>query len=134
MNAPALLTLTSRQREVFDALTRHHREHGVMPTYKELQAALGIASPFGIKGHLDALATKGWLTHGGWKARSIRLTPAALRTLRCVRAEGGRVLVRHAALGESLTAEEARERAAELLRAAEATKGVDSLEGRRNGD
>jgi repressor LexA len=63
--------LTARQQEVLDFIQAHHREHGVSPSIREIQAHFGLASPFGIQRHLDALTEKGALTRLDGKARGI---------------------------------------------------------------
>jgi repressor LexA len=64
-------TLTARQQQVLDFVHRHHRQHGVSPSLREIQAHFGLASPFGIKRHLDALAAKGALQRLDGKARGL---------------------------------------------------------------
>lgn len=63
--------LTDRQQQVLDFIHAHHREHGVSPSLREIQAHFGLASPFGIKRHLDALTTKGALRRLEGKARGL---------------------------------------------------------------
>lgn len=69
-------TLTDRQKEVLAFIHAHHREHGVSPSLREIQAHFGLASPFGIKRHVDALTAKGALHRLDGKARG--LLPAQL--------------------------------------------------------
>jgi len=63
--------LTDRQQQVLDFIHAHHREHGVSPSLREIQAHFGLASPFGIKRHLDALTAKGALRRLEGKARGL---------------------------------------------------------------
>lgn len=63
--------LTDRQQQVLDFVHRHHRQHGVAPSLREIQAHFGLASPFGVKRHLDALAAKGALQRLDGKARGL---------------------------------------------------------------
>lgn len=63
--------LTERQRQVLEFIHAHHRQHGVSPSIREIQAHFGLASPFGIQRHLDALTEKGALTRLDGKARGI---------------------------------------------------------------
>src|SRR3954469_19376400 len=63
--------LTDRQQQVLDFIHAHHRQHGVSPSIREIQAHFGLASPFGIQRHLDALTEKGVLTRMDGKARGI---------------------------------------------------------------
>jgi repressor LexA len=67
--------LTERQQQVLDFIHGHHRQHGVAPSLREIQAHFGLASPFGIKRHVDALTEKGALRRLDGKARG--LLPAA---------------------------------------------------------
>ena len=63
--------LTDRQRQVLDFIHQHHRQHGVAPSLREIQAHFGLASPFGIKRHVDALIGKGALHRLEGKARGL---------------------------------------------------------------
>lgn len=63
--------LTERQQQVLDFVQGHHRQHGVAPSIREIQAHFGLASPFGIQRHLDALTEKGALRRLDGKARGI---------------------------------------------------------------
>lgn len=67
--------LTDRQQQVLAFIHAHHEEHGVSPSLREIQAHFGLASPFGIKRHVDALIGKGALRRLEGKARG--LLPAA---------------------------------------------------------
>ncbi len=67
--------LTDRQRQVLDFIQQHHGQHGVAPSLREIQAHFGLASPFGIKRHVDALIGKGALRRLEGKARG--LVPSA---------------------------------------------------------
>ena len=63
--------LTERQQQVLDFITAHHRQHGVAPSLREIQAHFGLASPFGIQRHVDALTAKGALQRLDGKARGL---------------------------------------------------------------
>jgi repressor LexA len=63
--------LTERQQQVLDFIQGHHRQHGVAPSLREIQSHFGLASPFGIKRHVDALALKGALRRLDGKARGL---------------------------------------------------------------
>jgi len=69
MNEP----LTDRQQQVLDFIQAHHRQHGVAPALREIQAHFGLASPFGIQRHVDALIAKGALRRLEGKARGLLL-------------------------------------------------------------
>ena len=63
--------LTDRQQQVLDFIHAHHRQHGVAPSLREIQHHFGLASPFGIKRHVDALTEKGALRRLDGKARGL---------------------------------------------------------------
>lgn len=63
--------LTDRQQQVLDFINAHHRQHGVAPSIREIQAHFDLASPFGIQRHLQALSEKGALRRLEGKARGL---------------------------------------------------------------
>ncbi len=63
--------LTDRQQQVLDFIHGHHRQHGVSPSLREIQAHFGLASPFGIQRHVNALTAKGALRRLDGKARGL---------------------------------------------------------------
>ena len=63
--------LTDRQQQVLDFIHAHQRQYGVSPSLREIQAHFGLASPFGIKRHVDALIGKGALRRLEGKARGL---------------------------------------------------------------
>lgn len=63
--------LTARQQQVLDFINAHHQEHGVAPSLREIQAHFGLASPFGIQRHVNALTEKGALRRLEGKARGL---------------------------------------------------------------
>ena len=67
--------LTARQQQVLDFIQSHQRQQGVAPSLREIQAHFGLASPFGIQRHVDALTKKGALHRLAGKARGL-LHPA----------------------------------------------------------
>ena len=67
--------LTARQQQVLEFIHAHHREHGVAPSLREIQTHFGLASPFGIQRHVNALTQKGALRRLDGKARGL-LPPA----------------------------------------------------------
>jgi repressor LexA len=68
-------SLTARQQQVLDFIHAHQRETGVSPSLREIQAHFGLASPFGVQRHVDALIEKGALQRLAGKARGL-LHPA----------------------------------------------------------
>ncbi len=72
--------LTDRQRDVLEYINSHHRQHGVAPSLREIQAHFGFASPFAVQRHVDALTEKGALRRLDGKARGLLPTAASRRT------------------------------------------------------
>lgn len=71
-----MFELTSKQKELLDAIQEHVGERGVMPSYRELAVAMGASSPATIHKHVSLLEKKGYvLRHDG--GRSLSLTPKA---------------------------------------------------------
>lgn len=68
--------LTDRQRDVLDFINAHHRQHGVAPSLREIQAHFGFASPFAVQRHVNALTEKGALRRLDGKARGLLPTAA----------------------------------------------------------
>ncbi|MCC7235475.1 MAG: repressor LexA [Bryobacterales bacterium] len=69
------MTLTRRQREIYDYILTFRRDHGCSPSIPELQKAFAIRSPNGVAGHLNALIAKGMLRRAQRGSRNI--DPAA---------------------------------------------------------
>lgn len=65
------VTLTDRQREIYDYILAFRREHGCSPSIPELQKAFSIRSPNGVAGHLNALIAKGHLRRSERGSRNI---------------------------------------------------------------
>lgn len=72
--------LTDRQQQVLDFIQSYHRQQGVSPSLRDIQAHFGLASPFGIKRHVDALTEKGALRRLEGKARGLLPTAEIRRT------------------------------------------------------
>lgn len=66
-------SLTSRQKQVLDAIVAYERRHGYPPTVRELQDKLGLSSPRGVAFHLENLESKGWIRRDS--------TPRGIRVL-----------------------------------------------------
>lgn len=56
------LTLSDKQKEVFDFLVQHTADNGVMPSRREIAERLGISSKGTLDYYLDILIRKGWIT------------------------------------------------------------------------
>ena len=75
-------TLTSRQQKVFDFVNSFQQEHGFPPTLREIGEAVGLANTNAVKGHLDGLEKKGYITRTPDKARSIQIVYSPSRMSR----------------------------------------------------
>lgn len=53
--------LTDRQHEVFKMIEQYIRDRHYPPTIREIGDAVGISSPNGVVGHLNALVKKCWI-------------------------------------------------------------------------
>ena len=71
--------LSPRQREILEFITAAIDTTGVVPSYREIGAALGIGSTNGVSDHLKALQKKGYLERGGNRGspRALRVTEKA---------------------------------------------------------
>lgn len=71
--------LSPRQREILDFVVAAVEQDGVVPSYREIGSALGIASTNAVSDHLKALIRKGYLERVGdpGRPRSLRLTEHA---------------------------------------------------------
>ena len=68
--------LTTKQKELLDAIEIHVVEHSVMPSYRELASIVGSSSPATIHKHISALEKKGYVIRHD-RGRSMTLTPKA---------------------------------------------------------
>lgn len=70
--------LSPRQAEILEFIMAHIDNSGVVPTFREIGAALGIGSTNGVSDHIKALERKGYLerTAGPGSPRSLRVTSA----------------------------------------------------------
>ena len=64
--------LTDRQREIYEHIVEHCRIRGYATTIRELCNHFDIRSPNGVKGHLEAMRRKGYLTWEKNHARTVR--------------------------------------------------------------
>ncbi|HEY8108729.1 MAG TPA: transcriptional repressor LexA [Patescibacteria group bacterium] len=54
--------LSPRQRQTFDVIQKHIKDHGLPPTIREIMAELKVNYPRGVQRHLEALEKKGYIT------------------------------------------------------------------------
>lgn len=75
---PSDLILTARQREMLEFLRNYQREHGVMPSTRDIQKAFGFSSQTAAMSHLRALERKGAIQRHAGIARAV-VFPGDLR-------------------------------------------------------
>ncbi|MFM7448510.1 MAG: transcriptional repressor LexA [Leptolyngbyaceae cyanobacterium] len=63
--------LTTAQYRVFVWVEDYINQHGIAPTYREIQKGLGYRSPSPIKNHISALVAKGFISHLEGRSRAI---------------------------------------------------------------
>ena len=68
------MTLTKRQKQVFDYLTTFMNKHGYSPSFEEIGRALRLSSLATVHKHLSNLEKKGFLRRGYNQSRSIEIT------------------------------------------------------------
>lgn len=67
------MKLTERQQQILAAIKGYVRENGFPPTIREIGAAVGIATPNGVKQHLLSLERKGRIRRRVGAARGIQI-------------------------------------------------------------
>ena len=70
--------LTDRQQEIFSFIQSYLETNGYPPTYREIASHFNLASTFGVKRHVDALAKKGHLTNESKTSRTISIIDEGL--------------------------------------------------------
>jgi repressor LexA len=70
-----MFQLTSKQKEILDAIQGHVRDRGVMPSYREMATTVGASSPATIHKHISLLEKKGYVIRHS--DRTLALTPKA---------------------------------------------------------
>lgn len=68
-----MLSLTKKQKRIYDFVTNFLDEHGYAPSYREIGEALGLSSVATIAEHINNLKLKGYLNLEPGHARSIQL-------------------------------------------------------------
>jgi repressor LexA len=71
--------LSPRQQAILDFIVSSLDQRGVVPTYREIGASLGISSTNGVSDHIKALVKKGYLERAGdpGSPRCLKLTTRA---------------------------------------------------------
>jgi len=65
-------SLTDRQKEVLELISRSIDQRGYPPTLREIGEQMGIKSTNGVNDHLKALEKKGYLAREDLKSRALR--------------------------------------------------------------
>lgn len=68
-----LSPLTPSQQRVFTWIEDFIAQHGMAPTYREIQKGLGYRSLASVQLHIDTLTTKRLLSHAPRKSRSLKI-------------------------------------------------------------
>src|SRR5579885_3241341 len=71
------VTLTKRQREIFDFIRGYLQKHGYPPTVRDIGTAVGLASSSTVHTHLANLERLGLLRRDPTKPRAIELLDRA---------------------------------------------------------
>jgi len=80
-----MLPLTPKQKEVLDYIVSFINEHGYPPSFREIAAGLGLASPSTVHVHIQALRERGFLRgSGAASSRDLEPTDKAVRWGRSV--------------------------------------------------
>jgi repressor LexA len=64
--------LTKRQAQILEFVTQHIAENNYAPSYREIGEHFGLSSTATIAEHVEALKTKGYLSHEDNLARSLQ--------------------------------------------------------------
>jgi len=98
------LSLTKRQREIFDFIKRYSSEHGYPPTVRDIGKAIGLTSSSTVHAHLSNLEKLGLVRRDPTKPRALELLGEAARKV--VPGRPGLPLVGRVAAGPPILAEE----------------------------
>jgi repressor LexA len=69
-------SLTARQQQVLEIVTRFIAEYGYPPSLRQIGEQLGVSGTLGVMKHLDALERKGYIRRQGGSSRGITLVSA----------------------------------------------------------
>jgi repressor LexA len=98
------LSLTKRQREIFDFIKSYSARHGYPPTVRDIGKAIGLTSSSTVHAHLANLEKLGLLRRDPTKPRALELLGEAARKV--VPGPSGLPLVGRVAAGAPILAEE----------------------------
>jgi repressor LexA len=97
------LSLTKRQREIFDYVKSYGEQHGYPPTVRDIGKAIGLTSSSTVHAHLANLEKLGVLRRDPTKPRAIEVL---VDKAKAVVAPSGLPLVGQVAAGQPVLAEE----------------------------
>ena len=100
------MTLTKRQREIFDFIRGYLQKHGYPPTVRDIGTAVGLASSSTVHTHLANLERLGLLRRDPSKPRAIELRDRAEGALGASVEQRALPLVGAVAAGAPILAEE----------------------------
>jgi len=69
------MSLTPRQRQILEFITRFLEKHGYAPSLVEIGAAFGLSSPATVHKHLSALEARGRIRRSRGRRRFVELVP-----------------------------------------------------------
>ncbi len=79
-----VLMFTTRQKQLFEFIKSHYAHSGIVPSYDEMRAALGLASKSSVFALIDQLVQKGFIRKSLNKARSLEIVEQAAKTLNLI--------------------------------------------------
>jgi repressor LexA len=100
------LTLTKRQREIFEFIRRYSHKHGYPPTVRDIGRAVGLASSSTVHTHLANLERIGLLRRDPSKPRAIELRDRTADSARASVGQRALPLLGAVAAGAPILAEE----------------------------
>jgi repressor LexA len=104
------MSLTKRQREIFEFIRRYSAKYGYPPTVRDIGKAVGLASSSTVHAHLSNLEKIGLLRRDPSKPRAIELLDRAMGnavgSMRSIVRNEGLPLVGSVAAGSPVLAEE----------------------------
>lgn len=71
-----MMTLTRRQKNIYDYLVEFINQHGYAPSYREIAEHFDLKSVGTVADHIETLRAKGVLQKNFKESRSLQLTPA----------------------------------------------------------
>jgi repressor LexA len=100
------LSLTKRQREIFDFIKTYSAAHGYPPTVRDIGKAIGLTSSSTVHAHLSNLEKLGLVRRDPTKPRALELLGEAARKVVPGGGDRGLPLIGRVAAGAPILAEE----------------------------